>query len=67
MAGLSNLPQLLIGNAASKAHRGVSEEDWIIQVIKGHQGDPDAWTECLKAILALREHGPWPWPRDLSR
>jgi len=66
MVGLSNLAQLLIADAAREAHQGICEEDWIIQVIKGHQGNAVAWTESLKAILTLREQGPWPWPRELS-
>lgn len=54
----------LVRDAVLNADRGVTKEDWILEVLTGHGEDEDAQL-CLKIIIALWERGPWPWPRNL--
>jgi hypothetical protein len=57
--------QLLARDAARDASLGITKEDWILEVLRGHGDDQEAQLGCLKHIAALWQDGPWPWPRTL--
>ena len=59
--GLSHLARLLAWDASRAAAAGMTKEEWIMQVVTGHEDDEKAQITCLKYILVLWEQGPWPW------
>jgi hypothetical protein len=59
--GLSHLARLLAWDASRATAAGMTKEEWIMQVVTGHEGDEKAQITCLKYILVLWEQGPWPW------
>jgi hypothetical protein len=64
--GLSPAAQLLASDSNRAASDGLSKEQWISEVLNGHESDEWAQLGCLKQITALWTEGPWPWPRDLT-
>ena len=65
--GLPHLARLLAWDASRAAAAGMSKEQWIVQVVMGHEGDDKAQIACLKYILVLWEQGPWPWRGKASQ
>jgi len=59
--GLPHLARLLAWDASRAAVAGITKEEWIMQVVTGHEGDDKAQIACLKYIVVLWEQGPWPW------
>jgi hypothetical protein len=59
--GLPHLARLLAWDASRAAVAGITKEEWIMQVVRGHEGDDKTQIACLKYILVLWEQGPWPW------
>lgn len=64
--GLTLAAQLLASDSNRAAADGLSKEEWINEVLNGHEGDEWAQLGCLKKIVTLWSNGPWPWPRDLT-
>jgi hypothetical protein len=60
---LSQTAELLASDAQRGAAEGISEQDWIDEVRRGYEGDPEAWLGCRQEIVTLRENGPWAWPK----
>lgn len=60
------MASLLAENAAECGAEGISKEDWITGVLKGHAGDDQMQLECLRRIVELWSNGPWPWPEQKS-
>jgi hypothetical protein len=60
---LSQTAELLASDAERGAAEGISEQDWIDEVRRGYEGDPEAWSGCRQEIVTLRENGPWAWPK----
>jgi hypothetical protein len=56
--------ELLVSDAVRDAALGITKEDWILDVLKGHGHDEEAQLGCLKIIIELWQKGPWPWPRE---
>jgi len=61
---LSETAQLLVFDSVRAATRGVSAEDWIIEVLRGHSGDMGTQMGCLSEILELWRTGPWAWAQS---
>lgn len=61
---LAPAAQLLAVDATRRAGDGISKEDWILEVLKGHAADEDAQLGCMRLIVTLWSEGPWPWPRS---
>ena len=59
--GLSHLARLLAWDGSRAAASGMTKEEWIMQVVTGHERDEKAQITCLKYILVLWEQGSWPW------
>jgi len=53
--------QFLAIDAAGRARAGLSKEEWISEVLKGHAADDEAQLGCLSVIVKLWRDGPWPW------
>jgi hypothetical protein len=64
--GLSEAALTLLAGSNRAASEGLSKEEWIIEVLRGHQSDEWAQLGCLRHIVTLWADGPWSWPRDLS-
>jgi hypothetical protein len=60
---LSDTAQQLTWDASNSAGQGMSPEEWICEVLRGHAGDEDAQRRCLQLIVDLWSDGPWPWLR----
>jgi hypothetical protein len=58
------IAQFLAADAVRRASDGLSQEQWILEVIAGHGTDESAQIGCLSFILTLHRDGPWAWPRD---
>ena len=63
---LPSFVQHVAGCAALAAERGLSEEDWMLEIWKEYRADRETLAQWLIAIAALQTEGPWPWPRDLE-
>jgi len=55
--------ELLVSDAVRSAAQGISKEQWIAEVLRGHERDEAAQLGCLRHIVTLWNDGPWPWPR----
>lgn len=74
-ADAKNLPpgaNFLAIEATRYASEGLTKEEWICDVLKGHVEDApgltgdEAQLQALRLIVTLWSDGPWPWPRDLA-
>ncbi len=60
---LRQAAQMLIWDAVRSAAAGATKEQWIAEVLSGHEGDEAAQLGCLRHIVTLWREGPWAWPR----
>jgi hypothetical protein len=61
--GLPETARLLVSDAYKSAGEGLSKEQWIAGVLRGHETHEDAQRTCLWFIVELWDDGPWPWQR----